>query len=83
MAWPGLMATQLECEYFVDTGTQFVLSIFGRHFALLARRSFANDNRFYAGAMSAAASQKVRRLIDLCQRASKLSCCGVSTAVST
>jgi acetyl-CoA carboxylase carboxyltransferase component len=30
--------------------------------------SFANDNRFYAGAMSADASQKVRRLIDLCQQ---------------
>jgi hypothetical protein len=29
---------------------------------------FANDNRFYAGSMSADASQKVRRLIDLCQQ---------------
>ena len=29
---------------------------------------FANDNRFYAGAMTADASQKVRRLIDLCQQ---------------
>jgi hypothetical protein len=29
---------------------------------------FANDNRFYAGSMSAHASQKVRRFIDLCQQ---------------
>eukprot|EP01047_Picozoa_sp_COSAG01_P028975 COSAG01_NODE_1968_length_8769_cov_5.768166_6_plen_117_part_00 len=29
---------------------------------------FANDGRFTAGAMSAQAAQKVRRLIDLCQQ---------------